>query len=107
MKIAVVCATLCAGMIAVAGPAVAQRAPFERAFDVPRPVLLDVTTTQGKIEVVPGLAGRIVVAGTVTVRVGVNVPANAAELVDKVAKRPPVTQSGETIRVTLPVDAAE
>ena len=73
-----VCLVLFVGAFVSANPAAAQRLPFERAFDVPGPVDLEVSTIRGKIDVLPGEAGRVVVSGTVTVRVGWDVPAERA-----------------------------
>ena len=92
--------------LGTASPALAQRFPFERSFDVSGPSTLDVSTIRGKIEVTPGEPGRIVVVGTATVRVG-NVPADAVELARKVAGNPPVQRDGQTIKLRPPTDAAE
>lgn len=83
-------------------PATAQRLPFERSFDVSGPVDLDVSTMRGKIDVVAGEGGRVVVSGTVTVRVGFDVPANALELAQQVAKAPPIQRSGNSVRLSPP-----
>jgi len=90
-----------------ASPALAQRFPFERSFDVSGPSALDVSTIRGKIEVTVGEPGRVVVAGTVTVRVDWNVPANAAELARRVADNPPIQREGQTLKLRPPSDAAE
>ena len=90
-----------------ASPALAQRFPFERSFDVTGPSALDVSTIRGKIEVTAGEPGRIVVVGTATVRVDWNVPANAADLARKVADNPPIQREGQTVRLRPPSDAAE
>jgi DUF4097 and DUF4098 domain-containing protein YvlB len=88
-------------------PALAQRLPFERSFDVTGPSALDVSTIRGKIEVTAGEPGRIVIVGTATVRVDWNVPANAADLARKVADNPPIQREGQTVRLRPPSDAAE
>jgi len=88
-------------------PAQAQRFSFERSFDVSGPSALDVSTIRGKIEVTVGEPGRIVVAGTATVRVDWNVPANAAELARRVADNPPIQREGQTLKLRPPSDAAE
>ena len=90
-----------------ASPALAQRFPFERSFDVTGPSALDVSTIRGKIEVTVGEPGRIVVVGTATVRVDWNVPANAADLARRVADNPPIQREGQTLRLRSPSDAAE
>jgi|SRR5687767_1096696 hypothetical protein len=104
------CSTLCLvlffGAFVSVNPAAAQRLPFERAFDVPGPVDLEVSTIRGKIDVLPGEAGRVVVTGTVTVRVGWDVPANALDLAEKAAKAPPIEVSGKTVRLGPPIDDA-
>jgi hypothetical protein len=86
-------------------PAAAQRFTFERSFDVTGPSAVDISTIQGKIEVTVGEPGRIVVAGTATVRVDWNVPDNAAALARKVADNPPIQQDGQTLRLRPPSDA--
>ncbi len=96
---------VCGAMTAT--PALAQRVPFERAFDVSGPSTLDVSTIRGKIDIISGDPGRIVVKGTATVRIGWNVPANALELARKVAATPPMTRDDKTIRLRPPSDDAE
>jgi len=93
----------CAGS---ASPALAQRFPFERSFDVSGPSVLDVSTIRGKIDVTVGEPGRVVVAGTATVRVDWNVPANAPDLARNVADNPPIQREGQTLRLRPPSDAA-
>ena len=90
-----------------ASPAVAQRFPFERSFEVTGPSVLDVSTIRGKIAVTAGEPGRIVVMGTVTVRVDWNVPANAAELARHVADNPPIQRDGQTVKLRPPTEPAE
>jgi Putative adhesin len=84
--------------------AIAQRFPFERSFQVTASSKLDVSTVHGKIEVVAGEPGRIVVAGEANVRVGWDVPANAVELARQVAASPPVERAGDTVRLRPPPD---
>ena len=97
-----------AGMLlVVASPAAAQRLPFERTLTVTAGTTLDVSTLRGQIEVTDGAPGRIVVAGAATVRVGLMLPWNAAELAKKVAAQPPIEQDGTTVRLTEPTDPAE
>lgn len=85
----------------------AQRFPFERTFDVGAAPILDVATERGKIEVVAGERGRIVVRGVVTVRVGIDVPANALELAQELAAAPPVSKAGETVTLRPPTETAD
>ena len=47
--------------VGIASPALAQRFPFERSFDVSGPSALDVSTIRGKIDVTVGEPGRVVV----------------------------------------------
>jgi len=100
------CAVLAFG-VAGASPASAQRLPFERAFDVSGPVTLDVSTNRGKIEVLAGEAGRVVVTGTVTVRLGLTQPADALEIAKRIASAPPIEQDGSVVRLRDPREAAE
>jgi hypothetical protein len=88
-------------------PAEAQRIRFERSFDVSSSVTLDVSTVRGKIDVVAGAAGRVVIIGTVTVRVAWDVPTNALEIARRVADRPPVEKTGDGVRLQPPDDAEE
>ena len=92
--------------LALPGAALAQRATFERTFDV-TDAALTVSTTQGQVDVRGGSTSRVVVRGTVSVRLGWDVPANAAELVRAVADHPPVTLDGRTVTVEPPKDANE
>jgi Putative adhesin len=96
-----------AGVVGAAVPAEAQRLPFERSFDVSGITILDVSTVRGKIAVTAGEPGRVVVSGAATIRIGWDVPANAAELARKVAAQPPVEKVGNTVRLRTPGDSAE
>jgi len=107
MKILKIFMLLTAFTASVASPALAQRLPFERVFDVPAGATLDVSTIRGKIAVHVGDPGRIVVAGMVTIHPGWDVPANAAELARRVADHPPIEQQGNALRLHDPSDAAE
>jgi Toastrack DUF4097 len=89
-------------LVAIAAPAAAQRVPFERTYEVGANAVLDVSTVRGRIEVTGGETDRVTVAGTATVRVGWNVPANAVEIVRRVAANPPVEQDGSTLRLRPP-----
>ena len=86
--------------------AAAQRFPFERSLQTPGPVKLDVSTLRGKIEVLAGEPGRIIVTGTVTVRIGWDVPANAVELARQVAAAPPIEHTADIVRLGRPADEA-
>jgi Toastrack DUF4097 len=96
-----------AGVVGSAAPASAQRVPFERAFDVSGVTVLDVSTIRGKITVSAGEPGRVIVTGDATVRVGWDVPANAAELARKVADQPPIERNGNTVQLRTPSDATD
>src|SRR6185295_5782994 len=84
--------------------AFAQRFPFERTIQTSGPTRLDVSTDSGKIEIVAGRPGRIVVEGAATVRTGWNVPANAVELARRVAAAPPIESADQTVRLRIPID---
>lgn len=95
--------------ISLVAPALAfaQRLPFERTLVfADGPVILDVTTIRGAIAVVGGEPGRVVITGTVTVRVGWDVPANAETLARQVAAAPPIEQIANTLRLGMPSDPA-
>ena len=99
---------LAAGLLlASAVPASAQQVAFERAFQVGAAPTLDVSTIRGKIDVSVGDADRMVVRGTATVRLGLSLPANAYELVKRVAADPPIQQEGNTLRLRPPSAADE
>jgi hypothetical protein len=103
LPVAAVFGAMC---LAGAAPASAQRFPFEQTIAVDQPVILDAETVRGKIDVVAGEPGRVVIAGTVTVRVGWDVPLNAEALAKQVASAPPIVRSGNTIRLGIPTDPA-
>jgi len=97
-----------AGVLLIAvSPAAAQRMPFERTLTVTAGTTLDVSTLRGKIEVTDGAPGRMVVAGSATVRVGLMLPWDAVELAKKVAAQPPIQQDATTVRLTEPTDPDE
>jgi len=98
-----------AGVVLVASvltplAALAQRVPFERKFDAAGTTGIDVANQRGKIEIVAGPPGTLLVEGTVTVRIGVDVPANAIELARQVAAAPPVELAGGTLHLHDPID---
>jgi DUF4097 and DUF4098 domain-containing protein YvlB len=88
-------------------PAMAQRLPFEKTFDAAGVSTLDVSTIRGKINIVSGEAGRIVVGGAVTIRIGIDVPENALEIARKIAANPPIERVGDTVRLRPPADATD
>ena len=99
-RVRLVLVVLLAGTSAV--PAWAQRVSFERAFDVSKDAVLDVSTIRGRIDVSAGEGSRIMVRGTATVRVGITVPANAHAIARGVAANPPVQQERDTVRLRPP-----
>ncbi|MEP6783340.1 MAG: DUF4097 family beta strand repeat-containing protein [Acidobacteriota bacterium] len=84
----------------------AQRFGFERSIPVAAGTTLDVATVRGKIDIVAGPPGRIVVKGVATVRVGVDVPSNAVELAQHVAAAPPIEEAGNVVRLREPTEDA-
>jgi hypothetical protein len=106
MRTGVILAAL-AILVGSAAPAMAQRYPFERSFDVADGVTLDAQTTRGKIEVKVGQPGRILVSGIATVRIGWSVPADAARLAEQFAANPEIAQQGNAIRLKSPSDPAQ
>ena len=99
-RLSVVLVVILAGTSSV--PAWAQRVSFERSFSVSGDAALDVSTIRGRIDVSAGAAGRIMVRGTATVRVGLTVPANAHEIAKALAANPPVQQERDTVRLRPP-----
>jgi hypothetical protein len=101
-------AVLIAGIVLISAiPAAAQRVSFERSYDVPGGATLDVTTIRGRIDVSAGESARVIVRGTATVRVGLNVPLNAYEIAKAVAANPPIQRDNETIRLRPPTAEEE
>jgi DUF4097 and DUF4098 domain-containing protein YvlB len=98
-------------LVAVAGlvlsaPAAAQTFTFERTYRAPAGTELSVTTDRGRITVHRGDGDQIVVNGRVAVRTGFNVPVKAPEYARATADKPPVQQSGSTVRLETPHDPA-
>jgi hypothetical protein len=102
-----VCVLAAGLLLASAVPASAQRVAFERTYQVGASPTLDVSTIRGKIDVSVGDADRMIVRGTATVRLGLSLPANAYELVKRVAADPPIQQEGATLRLRPPSGADE
>lgn len=92
-------------VLTAAAPAAAQRFPFERTFALSAPATLEVSTERGRIEIVAGEPGRVVVAGMATVRVGWDVPADAVDIAKRVAAAPPIEQAGAVVRARDPESA--
>lgn len=78
-------------------PALAQAPTFEKSYTVSGDAALDATSESGDIVVRTGTDDTVRVVGRVERRRGWKVPSNAAELAQKVAAQPPVTQTGNTI----------
>src|SRR5262245_15040148 len=93
---------VCAIAVSAATLISAQTYTFERSFT--GATRLDVSTHRGKITVTAGDDGRVVVAGTVTVKRGLNMPANSGELAGSVSDHPPVRQKGATVELRPPDD---
>ena len=102
-RLAVLVVVLCTGAPTLAS---AQRFSFERTIQTSGTTRLDVTTDRGKIEVIAGRPGRVVIEGAASVRVGWNVPSNAVELARQVAAAPPIEYADQTVRLRLPADSA-
>jgi len=85
----------------------AQRYSFEQTIDASAQTVLDITTARGRIDVSAGESGKVTVRGTVTVRVGLNVPLDAAAIAKRVAANPPVTRENNMIRLRPPDGDAE
>jgi hypothetical protein len=93
-------------LVSVSVSARGQSFPFEQTVPVGAATVLDVATERGRINVQVGEPGHVVVKGTVSVRIGWNVPANAADLAKAAASHPPIEEEGATIRLRPPTDAA-
>lgn len=107
MRNALLSSAVLAWSIVHAVPAAAQRLSFERTFDVAGPVTLDVSTIRGRIDVLAGEGNRVVVSGTVTVRIGLTAPADALAIAQRIATSPPIEQDQDTIRLRPPADAGD
>lgn len=84
--------------------ALAQPQTFERSLTVGAAPSLDIVADSGNVTVHAGGGSVIVVKGTVEVRKGWNVPANAADLARQVAAAPPIQQAGDAVKVTRIAD---
>jgi DUF4097 and DUF4098 domain-containing protein YvlB len=96
-------------LLMLAAPAVvsAQQFSFEQPHTVDGPATLDVRTERGRIEVTAGDESGVVISGTVTVRNGWNVPANAVALAEQVAANPPVERIGDVFTLRPPAGSQE
>lgn len=80
----------------------AQRVTFERVLTVDAAAVLEVTTANGAVSVARGPDGTVRVVGTVTVRVGFSVPADAVAIARGVADSPPVEATPSRVALTRP-----
>ena len=94
-----------AALLLSSSPALAQRFTFERTLTTGANPQLDISTNRGRIAVSAGDAGHVTIKGTVTVRVGMDVPTNAVELARQYAGSPEVEQKGDIVRLRPPSDA--
>jgi putative adhesin len=97
---AVVCLTSTAQLAA-------QRYSFERTLDAADQATVDVTTERGRIDVSTGEVRKVTVRGTVTVRVGLNVPLDAVDIAKRVAANPPIQRENGTVRLRPPAGEDE
>lgn len=91
----------------VPSPVLAQRFSFERSFAASDVSAVDISTVRGRIDVNASDTDRVVVSGTVTVRVGWDVPVDAIALARKVADAPPIQQMDRTLTLSSPAGEAE
>jgi hypothetical protein len=98
-----------AALGAAAGPAAAQRLPFDRVIDVMPGATLDVATLRGKVYVDGHDARQIRIEGTVTVRAGAGLRSVATplEIARRVADRPRIEVAGNVVRLRPPIDVEE
>jgi Putative adhesin len=102
-------AIACTGLLCLTSTVrlVAQRYSFEQTIDVPVETALDIATTRGRIDVSAGEPGKVTVRGTVTVRVGLDVPLDAASIAKRLAANPPIQRENNTLRLRPPNGDAE
>lgn len=77
----------------------AQPLTFERSLTVGADPSLDAATGSGNVTVRAGSGNTVLVRGTVRVRSGWNAPSNAAELAKRVVDNPPITQTGDAVKI--------
>jgi DUF4097 and DUF4098 domain-containing protein YvlB len=90
--------------LTVAWPVTAQQVPFARTLDAGPTPHLAIETARGQVEVTGADIPAVEVTGTVVVRLGWNVPADAAALAKAAAAAPPIATTGSKIDLTLPRD---
>ncbi len=104
----IVCRTLLVAlllMVVAPQEVLAQRFTFDRTVPVASDATLVVRTDRGAVTVQRGTDGTVAIAGTVTIRVGFGVPANAVVLAQQVAAAPPITADTRTVTLTTPASA--
>src|SRR6476646_11593949 len=85
--------------LTAAAPAVAQTYTFERSFAAA--TRLDVSTHRGRITITAGDdEGHIVVTGTITVKRGLNTPANSGQLAAGLSHPPRARPQRATVHLT-------
>jgi len=94
MRIPRKCAALAVALALAALPAVAAEATFVRTLTVNGPVELTVSTGAGSIHITQGPAGSIQIFGRVH-----NFWGGDASLVQQIANRPPIEQTGGIVRI--------
>jgi DUF4097 and DUF4098 domain-containing protein YvlB len=92
-------------LLLAASPAAAQRFTFRRDLPVQPNAVVEVNTSNGAVEIIGGAAGSVDVEGTVTVRIGLDVPADAVKLAQAVAGHPPIDATRERVVLAVPADA--
>lgn len=91
------------GLAGLPAPGRAQSFPFSRAVDAGTSPAVTIETLGGQVDVSAG-DGPVAVEGTVVVRLGWNVPADAPALARAVAAAPPIAVTDGDVRLTLPAD---
>lgn len=86
--------------IALAAPATAQDGSFERTLNVTGPVNLSVDTNSGGITGTTGSSGRVVIRGEIRRRRDMIFRRGSAADVEEAEQNPPISQTGNTIRIT-------
>lgn len=89
---------------ALASPATAQQLPFSRAVDAGPTAHVAIETDRGQVDVSGADIPAIEVTGTVVVRMGWKVPADALALAKAAAAAPPITSTGNRLSLALPRD---
>ncbi len=86
--------------VALAAPATAQDGSFERTLTVTGAVNLSVDTNSGGITVTTGSSGRVVIRGKIRRRRNMVFRRGSAADVEEAEQNPPISQTGNTIRIT-------